>query len=362
MNTFARLVTAVAVGATAACVVALPATAAPRHVVAVTPAPGEAVPGHYIVTVTGDARAVAAAAHVTPRYTYDRALDGFAAALDDHQLDALRHDPRVVRIEQDAVVHADTVQPLGPTQSWGLDRIDQRSLPLDGNYSDFGGRAHVAYDALGGNGIDCNGHGTEVAGIVGGTTYGVAKAVTLWSVRVLDCNGSGSYSAVIAGLNWVASYHTSRAVAVIGVGGGYSSSLNDAVTNMSNSGVFTAVGAGSSNADACSYSPSSAYGTVTAAASESNDYRASFSNYGACVDLYAPGVNVPTDGTGGPTTMTSTVASAAFVTGAGALYKGDFGDASWQTVANWIINNATPNVIKNNPSGTPNRLLYVGGL
>ncbi|MFL6138001.1 MAG: S8 family peptidase [Frankiaceae bacterium] len=363
---------------------ALPASAAATHQVPVTPAHGQAIAGHYIVTVKGASpRSVAAAAHVSPRYVYDKALQGFAGALSAGQLTALQHDPNVVRIEQDQVAHADATQYSPP--SWGLDRIDQRYQPLSGSYTyfgtgasatayvidtgiyiydnDFGGRAAVSYDALGGNGIDCNGHGTHVAGTIGGAAYGVAKSVQLRAVRVLDCSGSGAYSSVIAGMNWVAGNHVGNAVANMSLGGGYSADVNNAATNLASSGVFLAVAAGNSSDNACNYFPSSAYGTVTVAASDSGDNRASFSNYGGCVDVYAPGVNITSDWlNGGTNTISGTSMATPHVTGVGALYKGDYGDASWSTIANWIINNATTNVIYGNPGGTPNRLLYMYGL
>ena len=332
---------ALALGSATAFAALTPAAAAPTHMVAITAAHGQAIPGHYIVTVKGDPRAVAASAHATPRYVYTAALNGFAGALNAGQLTALQHNPNVLRIEQDAAVHIDTTQ-SGAT--WGIDRIDQRNLPLSGTYtynstgagatayvidtgiytsdSDFGGRAAVAYDALGGNGIDCNGHGTHVAGTIGGARYGVAKGVALRAVRVLDCSGSGSNSGVIAGMNWVASHHVSRSVANMSLGGGYSSSVNSAATSLVNSGVFLAVAAGNSSADACNYSPSSASGTITVAASDSGDNRASFSNYGGCVDIYAPGVSITSDWlSGGTNTISGTSMATPHVTGVGALYK-----------------------------------------
>jgi subtilisin family serine protease len=230
------------------------------------------------------------------------------------------------------------------------------------SHSDFGGRAAVSYDALGGNGQDCNGHGTHVSGTVGGARYGVAKGVRLRAVRVLDCNGSGSTSGVIAGMNWVQTNHASPAVANMSLGGGFSSAMNTAATNLSNSGVFLAVAAGNSNANACNSSPSSAAAALTVAASDSTDHKASFSNYGSCVDTYAPGVSITSDWlNGGTNTISGTSMASPHAAGVGALYKAVNGNVASSTVANWITSNATLNVIIGNPSGTPNRLLYKGG-
>ena len=345
---------------------------------------GKAIPNQYIVVLKNavDARSVASAAGVTPQYVYGAALNGFAAQLNAGQLNVLQHNPNVAYVEQDQVATIDTTQ---TSATWGLDRIDQRNLPLSGTYtynttasnvyayiidtgiqtshSDFGGRAAVSYDALGGNGQDCNGHGTHVAGTVGGTRYGVAKAVRLRAVRVLNCSGSGSYSQVIAGVNWVTSNHASPAVANMSLGGSFSSSLNSAVTNMINSGVFTAVAAGNSNANACNSSPSSVSSAYTTAASDRTDTKASFSNYGSCVDGYAPGVSITSDWlNGGTNTISGTSMASPHVCGVGALYKATFGNASASTISSWINSNATSGVIKSNPSGTPNRLLYKSSL
>jgi len=316
------------------------------------------------------------------KYSYGAVLKGFAAELSDEAVAALRADPDVDYVEQDQTVSISTTQ--SPAPSWGLDRIDQRNLPLSNSYtynatasqqtvvrayiidtgiqtshSDFGGRASAVYDALGGNGQDCNGHGTHVAGTVGGTTYGVAKSIKLRAVRVLNCSGSGSNSGVIAGMDWVRVNSIHPAVANMSLGGGFSSATNTAANNLAASGVFLAVAAGNSNANACNSSPSSAANVTSVAASASNDSRASFSNFGSCVHIYAPGVSIKSDWlNGGTNTISGTSMASPHVAGVAALYKAVNGDASYSTIRSWMINNATLNVISGNPSGTPNRLLY----
>jgi subtilisin family serine protease len=227
----------------------------------------------------------------------------------------------------------------------------------------FGGRATAAYDALGGNGQDCNGHGTHVAGTVGSSTYGVAKGVSLYGVRVLDCNGSGSNSGVIAGIDYVRTKHVKPAVANMSLGGGYSATINTAVTNLSNAGVFVAVAAGNDNANACNYSPASAPVVTTVGATTKTTARATYSNYGSCVDLYAPGSSITSTWSNGSTnTISGTSMASPHVAGVAALYKATYGDASQATIDAWLKNNATNNAVTSNPSGTPNKLLNKGAL
>ncbi|MFD9719369.1 S8 family peptidase [Streptomyces sp. NPDC059076] len=351
---------------------------APLIKVAQAPAADE-IKGQYIVTLKKgvDAAALAESKSVQTEYVYDAVLNGFAAELTPARLAALRADSRVASIEEDQKVTSTATQYNAP---WGLDRIDQRS-GRDGAYTytrngsgvtayiidsgifaghpDFGSRARNVFDAFGGNGSDCNGHGTHVAGTVGGGTYGVAKGVQLRGVKVLDCQGSGSFSGIIAGFDWVRQNAVRPAVANASLGGGYSAALNNAATALANSGVHTTVAAGNNNQNACNYSPASAAGALSIAASDSADNKASFSNYGQCVDLYGPGVNVlSTRSGGGTTTMSGTSMAAPHVAGVAALYKSTYGEASSPTVNNWIINSSTANAIRGNVSGTPNRLLF----
>ncbi|HYH82303.1 MAG TPA: S8 family peptidase, partial [Longimicrobium sp.] len=249
---------------------------APQDAAPVRAATGRGIPGEYIVVLNpdGNPRSVAAIAGVSPKHVYTAALNGFSATLNAGQLNALQHNPNVAYVEQDQVAQA-TVTQSGAT--WGLDRIDQRDLPLSTTYTytptgagvrayvidtgilpghtQFGGRASVGYDATGGNGVDCNGHGTHVAGTVGGSTYGVAKGVTLIGVRVLNCAGSGTNSGVIAGIDWVANNRVLPAVANMSLGGGASQAVDDAVARLTNAGVSLAVAAGNENQNACNVSP-----------------------------------------------------------------------------------------------------------
>ncbi|NKY16420.1 S8 family peptidase [Streptomyces somaliensis] len=352
----------------------------PAPLVKVKEAPAATeIKGRYIVTLKAgaDPAGLAKGKSVKTRHVFEEVLNGFAADLSAGQLEALRRDSRVLSIEEDQRVGATATQTNAP---WGLDRIDQRS-GRNGTYTyarngagvtayiidtgiatahaDFGGRARNVFDAFGGNGQDCNGHGTHVAGTVGGTTYGVAKGVQLRGVRVLDCQGSGSFSGIIAGFDWVRQNAVKPAVANASLGGGYSEALNNAAASLANSGVHLSVAAGNENQDACRVSPASASGVISVAASDSSDRKASFSNYGSCTDLYAPGVDITSARPGGgSTTMSGTSMASPHVAGVAALYKATYGDASSSTVNSWLVNNSTPNVIGGNYSGTPNRLLF----
>ena len=376
---------AAALLALAACADLSPvATRAPQQASLLQAAADRAIPGHYIVVLNEGAnpRSVAAVAGVSPRFVYTSALNGFSAELNAGQLNALRHNPAVAYVEQDQRAEVLTTQ-SGAT--WGLDRIDQRALPLSGTYTytstgtgvyayiidtgiqanhpNFGTRAASAYDYAGGAGADCNGHGTHVAGTIGSTTYGVAKNVRLRGVRVMDCNGSGSFSQIIAGVDWVRLNRTNPAVANISLGGGLSSALNTAVTSLSTSGVFVAVAAGNSNADACGFSPASATAVFTTASSERTDAKRSSSNYGSCVDGYAPGGSITSTWIGSATnTISGSSMASPHVAGVAALYKATYGNVASSTIDTWIKTNATANVITGNPAGTPNRLLYKAAL
>ena len=345
-------------------------------------AKADKIDGEYIVVLNEDADvdALAAELGIKPKHLYKAALKGFAGKLSDDELASLRGHSAVAYIEEDQEMTTTTTVTAA---SWGLDRIDQRTLPLSGTYTynatssavrayvidtgiltshtQFGGRASNVYDAFGGSGTDCHGHGTHVAGTIGGSTYGIARAVRLRGVRVLNCSGSGATSGIIAAVDWVRVNAIKPAVANMSLGGGFSSALNTAVNNLHNSGVFVAVAAGNSNANACNSSPSSASAVYTTASSTSTDAKSSFSNWGSCVDGYAPGSSIKSawiGSTSATNTISGTSMASPHVAGVAALYKGAFGDAASSTIVNWINTNATTGRITGNPTGTPNRLLY----
>jgi subtilisin family serine protease len=353
------------------------------------------VADQYIVTLnTPPGASAAAAASLTAKHggqverVYSSALNGYAAHMNANQAAAVANDPNVSSVEQDGYVSIDATQ--SPAPSWGLDRIDQRDRPLDNAYtppnagtnvtayiidtgiyvshSDFGGRASVGTDTVGdqavgapGYGIDCNGHGTHVAGTVGGTTYGVAKSVSLVAVRVLSCAGSGSWAGVISGIDWVTAHHAANAVANMSLGGGFSSSVNTAVANSVASGVTYAIAAGNSNADACNYSPASTPTAITVGATQSDDLRASYSNYGTCVDLFAPGTGITSDwNNGGTNTISGTSMATPHVTGSAALYLSAHPGSSPAQVTTGLLTAATVGDVTSPGTGSPNLLDYVG--
>jgi subtilisin family serine protease len=327
-------------------------------------------------------------------FVYTHALNGFSVTLPTAALPALRLLPGVAAVQADLPVHATTTQPNPP--SYGLDRLDQRALPLSRSYSysadgqgvtayiidtgitykhvDFGGRAVPGFDAVtpGGGAVDCNGHGTHVSGTVGGTTYGVAKKVRLVGVRVLDCNGSGSTAGVVAGLDWVTANHVAGAPAVanMSLGGSADAALDAAVTRAIRDGITFGVAAGNDGglvgdllgtSDACNGSPSRVPAALTVAATDSSDARASYSNRGSCVDLWAPGSAITSDWNTSNTatnTISGTSMATPHVVGVAALYLTSHRSASPATVASALTGAATLGLVANAGAGTPNRLLF----
>jgi len=339
-----------------------------------------------VVDPAGEARRDVARHQGKLHFAYGRVLKGYAATLPPAAVAALRSDPRVKYVVQDGIVRINGTQT--PTSSWGLDRIDQRGLPLNSvftygvngsgvrvygidtgirrTHTDFGGRAFPGFDAIGdGFGTnDCNGHGTHTAATAVGAKYGVAKGATVVAVRVLNCGGSGYWSGVIAGVDWVTQNAVKPAVAIMSLGGGAYQPLDDAVANSINSGVVYAVAAGNDYAaDACYTSPARTAAALTVAATSYNDTRASFSNVGSCVDIFAPGdyitSAVSTDDYA-TDTWSGTSMATPHVAGAAALYLQLHPTATAAQVAQALVGNATTGVVLDAGTGTPNRLLYTG--
>jgi len=333
--------------------------------------------------VPGLARGLAAAHGGSVGHVYEAALKGFSITLgSDAAAEAIARNPNVAFVEPDQEMTASIVQ-SGAT--WGLDRIDQRLLPLSTTFTytatasnvtayivdtgilpghtEFGARASTGYDAITPTApkADCNGHGTHVAGTVGGNTYGVAKGVALVGVRVLDCNGSGSNAGVIAGVNWVAANAKKPAVANMSLGGGASTALDAAVNGAINAGVTFVVAAGNSNRNACNYSPARVANAITVGATTSTDARASYSNFGSCLDLFAPGSEITAawhTSTTALNTISGTSMASPHVAGVAALYLATNTAASPATVRNALFNNATANRVSNAGTKSPNRLLF----
>ncbi|HLL84869.1 MAG TPA: S8 family peptidase [Longimicrobium sp.] len=346
----------------------------------------QAIPNRYIVVFKRDvsdapglARQLVAAHGGTMHHSYQHAIKGFAATLPEGAVAALRRNPNVSFVEQDQRVE------LVQAGSWGLDRVDQRDLPLNNSYGytstgsgvtayiidtgietshwEFGGRAWVGYDALGGNGQDCNGHGTHVAGTVGGANYGVAKSVGLVSVRVFGCSGGSAWSTIIAGVDWVRYYHSKPAVANMSLSGGVSQAADDAVRNLIAAGVTVAVAAGNNySSNACYRSPARVGEALTVGSSNSYDWKSDFSNIGYCVDLFAPGEGITSAWLyGGTNTISGTSMASPHVAGAAALYLQGNPYAAPATVNSAVVSNATPNRLAYIGTGSPNLLLYTPG-
>jgi subtilisin family serine protease len=323
--------------------------------------------------------------------SFDRVLRGFVVKADDNVLAKLLADPRVAYVEEDGVVTINTVQ---TNATWGLDRVDRRLLPLNTEYTydttgagvhayvidtglnvthnEFTGRIGNGTYFTGGSVNDCNGHGTHVAGTLGGTTYGIAKAVTIHPVRVFDCSGGTSSSTIVAAMDWVANNKISPAVVNMSLGGGTNTSINTAVATLHNSGVTVVVAAGNNSADACSFSPAGAPSAITVGSIDSTDTRSSFSNFGSCLDLFAPGSNISSAWIGGNTatnTISGTSMASPHVAGIAARYLQTHPSATPAAV--WLAIHYANNIFGTTPSwpgvanrgtNSPNEQLHYGSL
>ncbi|GAA2494594.1 serine protease [Streptomyces thermolineatus] len=372
---------------------ALPAAAAPAEGKIENAGAAEAIKNSYIVVLEEEApdagssagKSLAKRFGADVEHTYKEALNGYAVTMTEAEAKKFAADPAVKSVVQNEVVHAVGTQ-TGAT--WGLDRLDQAALPLNGSYtypdsagqgvtayvidtgvrishSDFGGRAFNGYDAVDGDNVaqDGNGHGTHVAGTIAGNTYGVAKKAKIVGVRVLDNNGSGTTAGVIKGIDWVTANAQKPAVANMSLGGGASTALDDAVRNSIASGVTYAVAAGNDNANASNYSPARVTEAITVGSTTSSDARSSFSNYGSVLDIFAPGSSITSTWNTSDTatnTISGTSMATPHVAGAAALYLAGNTSATPAQVSTALVNNAVSGVVTSPGTGSPNKLLNVG--
>ncbi|MFE5332458.1 S8 family peptidase [Embleya sp. NPDC056575] len=391
--------------ASACLLVTAPGAASAQHGIARTPsstsegpivAAARPIPGRYIVVLREGAHgaadahersvAVAGSYGGRVRQVYGSALSGYAADMSESQARRVAADPRVAFVEQDGVEEVTDTQSDPP--SWGLDRVDQAKLPLDHGYTypnsaanvtayvidtgiqvshrQFEGRASVGFDAVGdgNNGIDCNGHGTHVAGILGGRDYGIAKQVALVAVRVIGCGNTGSTSQVIQGVDWVTAHATRPAVANVSLRGGVSAAKDAAFHRSIEAGITYVAGSGNDGANACDYSPGRLPEVITVQSSDASDRRASSSNYGTCTDLFAPGTNIVSAWKGDDTatrTASGTSMATPHVSGAAAIHLSAHPTATPAEVQAALIGAATSGRISRPGAGSPNRLLRVIG-